>query len=39
MEARTTETSNQEAVVYREYLHLVRTTERSKIVNALWHFT
>jgi hypothetical protein len=25
--------------VYREYLHLVRTDEGWKIVNALWHFT
>jgi ketosteroid isomerase-like protein len=24
--------------VYREYLHLVRTGEGWKIVNALWHF-
>ena len=39
MEARTTQTSSQEAAVYREYLHVVRPTERWKIVNALWHFT
>jgi hypothetical protein len=25
--------------VYREYLHLVRTDEGWKIINALWHFT
>jgi hypothetical protein len=25
--------------VYREYLHLVRTDEGWKIVNALWHYT
>ena len=25
--------------VYREYLHLVRTGDGWKIVNALWHFT
>jgi hypothetical protein len=25
--------------VYREYLHLVRTADEWKIVNALWHFT
>jgi Putative lumazine-binding len=25
--------------IYREYLHLVRTDEGWKIVNALWHFT
>jgi hypothetical protein len=25
--------------VYREYLHLVRTDDGWKIVNALWHFT
>jgi Putative lumazine-binding len=25
--------------VYREYLHLVRTSDGWKIVNALWHFT
>ena len=28
-----------ESDVYREYLHLVRTSEGWKIVNALWHFT
>ena len=27
------------SAVYREYLHLVRTDEGWKIVNALWHFT
>jgi hypothetical protein len=26
------------SAVYREYLHLVRTDEGWKIVNALWHF-
>lgn len=26
------------SVVYREYLHLARTDEGWKIVNALWHF-
>jgi hypothetical protein len=26
------------SAVYREYLHLVRTAEGWKIVNALWHF-
>jgi hypothetical protein len=26
------------SAVYREYLHLVRTNEGWKIVNALWHF-
>jgi hypothetical protein len=25
--------------VYREYLHLVRTDEGWKIINALWHWT
>jgi len=25
--------------VYREYVHLVRTDDGWKIVNALWHFT
>jgi hypothetical protein len=25
--------------IYREYLHLARTDEGWKIVNALWHFT
>jgi hypothetical protein len=25
--------------IYREYLHLVRTDEGWKIVNALWHWT
>jgi hypothetical protein len=25
--------------VYREYLHLVRTDDGWRIVNALWHFT
>ena len=25
--------------VYREYLHLVRTADEWRIVNALWHFT
>ena len=39
MEARTTETSSQEAAVYRDYLHVVRKTERWKIVNALGHCT
>lgn len=28
-----------ESDVYREYLHLVRTDDGWKIVNALWHFT
>jgi Putative lumazine-binding len=27
------------SAVYREHLHLVRTDEGWKIVNALWHFT
>ena len=27
------------SAVYREYLHLVRTHDGWKIVNALWHFT
>jgi Putative lumazine-binding len=27
------------SAVYREYLHLVRTEDGWKIVNALWHFT
>jgi hypothetical protein len=27
------------SAVYREYLHLLRTDEGWKIVNALWHFT
>ena len=27
------------STVYREYLHLVRTREGWKIVNALWQFT
>jgi hypothetical protein len=27
------------SAVYREYLHLVRTVEGWKIVNALWHHT
>jgi hypothetical protein len=27
------------SAVYREYLHLARTDEGWKIVNALWHFT
>ena len=27
------------SAVYREYLHLVRTDDGWKIVNALWHFT
>jgi hypothetical protein len=27
-----------QSAVYREYLHLVRTDEGWKIVNALWHF-
>jgi hypothetical protein len=27
------------SAVYREYLHLVRTGDGWKIVNALWHFT
>ena len=27
------------STVYREYLHLVRTDEGWKIINALWHFT
>jgi hypothetical protein len=27
------------SAVYREYLHLVRTDEDWKIVNALWHFS
>jgi Putative lumazine-binding len=26
------------SAVYREYLHLVRTDDSWKIVNALWHF-
>ena len=26
------------SAVYREYLHLVRTDDGWKIVNALWHF-
>jgi hypothetical protein len=26
------------SAVYREYVHLVRTDEGWKIVNALWHF-
>ena len=49
MEARATQTSSDEAAaidyvvihsaVYREHVHLVRTDEGWKIVNALWHFT
>jgi hypothetical protein len=27
------------SAVYREYLHLLRTDDGWKIVNALWHFT